>query len=125
MKILHIVDYLMPDIGYQEYYLPKNLSEIDNIESVIITSDRYSNFKDYSNIWGNRLGNRIRGPSVTWDKNLKIIRLKVYFEFGFKILLKGLYSRLKSESPDFVFIHGTSSFSYFVVILFPFSYLTR
>ena len=40
MRIVHIVDYLMPQMGYQEFLLPKWNSHQGH-EVFIITSDRY------------------------------------------------------------------------------------
>ena len=117
MKIVHVVDYLMPEIGYQEYYLPKALSECPGVQSSIVTSDRYTNFENYNDVWGQRLGKRIVGSGVIWDGKLKITRLPIRFEIGLRIFLRGLYSHLKNEAPDFVYVHGTSSISYFLVML--------
>ena len=46
MKIVHVVDYLMPDMGYQEFLLAQyNL--LDGHEVFIITSNKYYPVPNY------------------------------------------------------------------------------
>ena len=60
MKIIHIIDYYMPGMGYQENFLPK-WNALQNNEVYIITGDRYQPIPDYDKSWGKVLGNRICG----------------------------------------------------------------
>ena len=58
MKIVHIVDYLMPTMGYQEFILPK-FNAFDKRNSVyIITGNKYYPVPNYDSTWKKFLGNR-------------------------------------------------------------------
>ena len=51
LKILHVVDYLMPGMGYQENFLPKwNAKQQHKV--TIITGDRYNLLTIMKNLWG-------------------------------------------------------------------------
>ena len=117
MKIVHVVDYLMPSIGYQEFHLPVAMAKLGHDVS-IITSDRYSNLKSYDTTWKPILGNRIIGESVSVLNGVNVIRLPVFFEFGLRPFISNLIKTLIKISPDIIYIHGTSSYSYFVITFF-------
>jgi len=59
MRILHIVDYLMPQMGYQEFLLPK-WNKIHKQDTFIITSNKYYPVPNYDQTWKKFLGNRTR-----------------------------------------------------------------
>ena len=63
MHILHIVDYFMPNTGYQENLLAK-WNRKEGHEVTVITSDRYYPIEDYDNAWFPVMGARIKeqGP---------------------------------------------------------------
>ena len=48
MRIVHIVDYLMPQMGYQEFLL--QMDSHQGHEVFIITSDRYTPFLIMGNL---------------------------------------------------------------------------
>ena len=54
MKILHIVDYLMPNMGYQEFILPK--FNANNNEVIILTGNAYYPIPNYNQTWKKFLG---------------------------------------------------------------------
>lgn len=116
MKILHVVDYLMPKIGYQEFLLPK-WNKIHGHETYIICADRYTPIPDYDKIWGKILGPRICGEKEEEIHGVKIIRLKT-FEFMRRPYLKGLEMKIKEINPDVIWNHGTASFSAFRTAFF-------
>jgi glycosyltransferase involved in cell wall biosynthesis len=109
-KIVHVVDYLMPDMGYQEFLLPKWNAKSD-YDVYIITSDRYTPFDNYVDTWGKILGDRICGEGETHYKGVNIIRLPVLLEFKSRPCIKGLARTINKLEPDLLFIHGTGSFS--------------
>ncbi len=109
-RIVHVVDYLMPTLGYQEFLLPKWNAKFDH-EVYIVTSDRYYPVPNYEETWGKTLGDRICGTGSEKLEKVKIIRLPVCFEFKARPLIKNLIKQVKSLDPDLVFVHGTGSFS--------------
>ena len=109
-KIVHVVDYLMPDMGYQEFLLPKWNAKTGS-EVYIITSDRYYPLENYDDTWGKTIGKRICGTGETSYKGVNIIRLPTLFEFKTRPFIKGLTKVISNLDPDLLFIHGTGSFS--------------
>ena len=52
-KIIHVVDYLMPDMGYQEFLLPKwnSKSDKEELDRLAISSGKNArNFYSYESI---------------------------------------------------------------------------
>ena len=116
MKILHIADYYMPGMGYQENFLPK-WNAAQNNEVYLITGDRYYPIPDYDNSWGKVLGNRICGVGKFIENNVNFIRLPVLFEIKERPWLKNLKKQILAIKPDVIMIHGTSSFNFYRVPL--------
>ena len=108
MNILHVADYVMPEMGYQEFILPKWNAKHGH-EVHIITSDRYTPVPDYENTWQHILGPRHIGESTETIENVLIHRLPVKLEFKRRIWLSGLFMKIKQIDPDIIFCHGTSS----------------
>jgi glycosyltransferase involved in cell wall biosynthesis len=108
VKILHIVDYLMPTMGYQEFLLPK-WNARQGHEVHIITSDRYTPVDNYDSTWGKFLGKRICGTGSTVIDNVNVHRLGVVKEFRFRPVLSGLTEKIKEINPEIIFCHGTAS----------------
>lgn len=105
---VHIIDYTMPNLGYQDFLLPKKLQENQN-KTIIITSDRFTPIPNYENTWGKIMGPRITGCGDYWIDELLIKRIKPLFEIQRRILLKGLYSELKNLRPEYIFVHNILS----------------
>lgn len=116
MKLVHIVDYLMPEIGYQEFLLPLENSR-EGIETHIITSDRYYPIKDYDQKWGTILGKRLVGRSNSKVEKLEIHRLSTFFEVLARPWIIGLNKHINGLDPDIIFIHGSGSFLIYRIVL--------
>ena len=110
MRIVHVVDYLMPQMGYQEFLLPK-WNALQGHEVFILTSDRYTPFENYDETWGSTLGNRICGTGVSIHEGVKVLRLPIYCEIKSRPFIRGLTSKINELNPDLLMIHGTGSFS--------------
>ena len=117
MRIVHVVDYLMPQMGYQEFLLPKWNAKHGH-EVFIITSDRYTPFNNYDETWGRTLGNRICGAGISKHEGVTIIRLPIFFELKSRPFIRGLTKKVKELEPDLLLIHGTGSFSIYQCCLF-------
>lgn len=115
MNIVHVVDYLMPEIGYQEYLLPKWMAR-DGHDVTIVCADRYAPIPEYANTWASVLGKRYVGESKITRDGLTIIRLRT-LECLRRPWLHGLVSCVAELKPDLVFCHGSASFSAFRLAL--------
>jgi glycosyltransferase involved in cell wall biosynthesis len=114
LKITHIVDYLMPAMGYQEFLLPKwNARHGHDVH--IITSDRYTPVHNYEETWGQMLGPRKCGASIQQIERVTIHRIPCLWEFKARPWLLGLERKISQLSPDVIFCHGTASPSAFRV----------
>ena len=79
MKILHLINYYQPKIGYQEYFLAKKQRELGH-EVFFITSDRYFPFKNYKKSYQSLLGPRIIKPGIFIEDKIIVYRLKPFLE---------------------------------------------
>lgn len=105
---IHIVDYTMPLLGYQDYLLPKKLHEM-GFDTMIITSDRFTPVSNYESSWGPIMGERICGGGDEIHEGFVIRRLSPVFELQRRILLKGLYNELAKLKPQYIFVHNIVS----------------
>lgn len=111
MKILHIVDYLMPMMGYQEFILPKFNAKNRNNDVTILTSNAYYPVPNYNSTWKRFLGNRIFKPKNENIDNVKIIREKKIFEIFRRPWILNLEKNIKLIEPEIIMVHGTTSFN--------------
>lgn len=104
MRIVHVMNWYIPDMGYQENFLPveqKNLGH--DVE--IITSDRNPPYVSLKKSYNK---NRIMGKGQFIDNGINIHRLTTILEYkkGGLIILKGLFFKLRELKPDIVHAHG-------------------
>ncbi len=106
--IVHVVDYLMPRLGYQEFLLPKwNRRHGHDVH--IVTSDRYSPIANYEATWGTLLGPRILSPGVSVIEGVHVHRLPIAFEVKSRPWLLKMEETISQIGPDVIFVHGTGS----------------
>lgn len=117
LKIVHIVDYLMPKMGYQELLLPKWNAKHDH-DVHIITSDRFFPVPHYDQTWGKLLGPRICGTGVSDLNNVTIHRLPCAWEWKGRTWMSGLENEIVNISPDVIFCHASGSPTAMRVALF-------
>jgi glycosyltransferase involved in cell wall biosynthesis len=108
LRIAHLVDYLMPQLGYQEFLLPK-WNQRHGHEVHVVTSDRYKPVSDYDQTWGNLLGPRVLTPGCSVIEGVHIHRLPVTFELKARVWVVGLEETIRRIEPDVLFVHGTGS----------------
>lgn len=111
MKIVHLIDYFQPQIGYQETFLAKQQIKMGHAVC-IVTSDRYFPFPYYENSVGNILGKRYIGPKRQEEEGISTIRLSsIEIPKTNVIYLRNLESTLSALNPDFILCHGVYSFT--------------
>lgn len=106
MKILHLVDWYTPGLGYQENYLPLEQITLGH-EVRILTSDRLPYYIGYQNNVGKFFSQRIIGKGDYFDKGIPVTRLPMIFEIkksGF-IMFYGIFQKLSKFQPDVIHIH--------------------
>lgn len=115
MRIVHLIDYYQPRVGYQEYFLAREHARL-GLETYVVTSDRYFPFPNYDNTYRKLLGPRFAGYGEENSEGINIIRLKSAELPGTNlILLKHLKKTLHKIKPDLVLCHGIYSFTSFLI----------
>jgi len=105
MRIMHLVDYFHPKLGYQEYYLARKHRESGH-EVLVVTSDRYYPFPDYSQTVEHVLGERFVGVGEFTEDGLRVRRLPVVFELNTRVWLSGMKNVIGNFQPDLVICHN-------------------
>ena len=108
LNIVHVADYVMPTMGYQDFMLAKWNARHGH-EVHMITSDRYTPVPDYKRTWEPLLGPRILGAGTEEIEGVVIHRLRGALELRRRIWLSGFGAEIEKISPDVVLCHGTSS----------------
>lgn len=108
MKILHIIDYFQPQLGYQETYLAKSQIE-KGYDVQVITSDRYSPILFKGGASEQLLGKRRKGSGRFIEEGIDVVRLDARFEFLGNLWLNGLERSIINSMPDVIHKHGISS----------------
>lgn len=105
MKIVHVMNWYIPNMGYQENFLPSEQKKL-GCDVEIITSDRIPPFKEFHGEVQD--DERIIGEGLFEDNGIKIHRLPVFLEHrgSNQIILMGLKSKLRELKPDIVHAHG-------------------
>jgi len=100
MRIAHIVNHFMPELGYTEYYLAKKQQEMGH-EICVVTSDRYmsTSNKQY-----------MKSGSFS-EEGVKVFRLPSAIELSGNVFvpINKFKSSLINFSPDIVHIHDALS----------------
>ncbi len=110
MRIVHVIDYFQPKLGYQEYYLARD-QLLRRHDVFVVTSDRYFPFPDYDEYMKSVLGNRIIGAGEFVEEGIKVTRLNVIFEIYHRVWLSKLYTTIKRLHPDVVHMHNCGNMS--------------
>ena len=113
MRILHLINYYQPKIGYQEYFLSQKQVELGH-EVIIITSNRYFPFKNYDKSYKGLLGNRKIKSGKYIEDGITVYRLNPLIEIVLPfitypyIIIKGVIKLVKKLEPDVIICHGTT-----------------
>ena len=114
LTIVHVADYVMPVMGYQDFALAKWNARHGH-EVHLVTSDRYTPVPHYERTWEPLLGPRLISPSVEQIEGVTIHRLPCRLELKRRPWLAGLSEALERIRPDVVLCHGTASPSAFAL----------
>jgi glycosyltransferase involved in cell wall biosynthesis len=119
MKIVHVMNWYIPNMGYQENILPAEQKKLGH-EVYIITSDRIPHYSGYDRNVGKIVGDRVIGGGVYQANGVTIYRLPTVMDVqnGGQVIVKGLHRLLKELKPDVVQAHGTFELITLQVILY-------
>ena len=107
MKIVHLMGYFVPELGYQEYYLAKQHKRMGH-DVCVIASDLlypFPNIEAMLKEAGGKQTSRNRKIGLTLVDGLKLYRLPHIFEYNDFVLCSGLRKLLEKIKPDVVFAH--------------------
>ena len=107
MRIVHLMGYFVPELGYQEYYLAREHKRMGH-DVYIVTSDMFYPFPDIENMLkeaGAKDTSRKKKPGFSVVDGINVHRLSHIIEYSDFILVKGLKKILEKIKPDVVFAH--------------------
>lgn len=109
MKIVHIIDYFQPRVGYQETFLAREYAKLGH-EVTVVTSDFYYPFPHYAQTYGKVLGKRRQPAGRRIEGKIIVDRLKSIHIPGSPLMyMSGLEENIYSLQPDVVYCHGMYS----------------
>ena len=119
MKIMHIAPYFHEGFGYQENWLPVHQKRMGH-EVLIVSSDWYFPFPDYSSVMQNTLGDRFVGVGKSFHNGITVVRKKSVFANQQRpgIILFSVLSELKDFLPDVVHVHGATNLTLLETLFF-------
>jgi len=117
MRIVHVMSYFQPKLGYQEYYLVKEQLKMGH-DVRVFTSDRYQYSKSFSQTFGSVLKGRIVGQGEFVEDGIRVVRLPCVFEFRDQIFARNIMKELVDFNPDIVCIHDEISYFAFTALLY-------
>lgn len=109
MKIVHLIDYFQPKIGYQETFLAREHAKLGH-DVTVLTSDRYFPFPNYESTFTALLGNRHVGTGKRIEEDISVWRLPSWEIPGSPLIfLRGLEQAVFTIHPDVIYCHGVYS----------------
>lgn len=110
MRIVHVIDYFQPKLGYQETFLAREHARSGH-EVYVVTSDRYNPIVYSGSAAKAVMGSRKAGDGFFVEEGIKVWRLKTLSEFLHMIWIIGLEEKIQELEPDVVVMHGIASFA--------------
>ncbi len=108
MKIVHVIDYFQPKLGYQETFLAREHAALGH-DVCVVTSDRYNRGLYIGDTATSVLGQRIQKAGFFTEEGMKVWRLKTVFELPNIIWVSGLEKKIRELKPDLVIMHGITN----------------
>jgi glycosyltransferase involved in cell wall biosynthesis len=112
MRIVHLISYFQPRLGYQETHLARQ-QVLRGHDVTVVCSDRYYPFPDYDGTIRPLLGERIVGSGRTVEDGIPTWRLPVRYENEAhkRCWMRSVKGALEALRPDVVHAHGVAEFS--------------
>jgi glycosyltransferase involved in cell wall biosynthesis len=109
MRVVHVTNYFMPRIGYQDHYLAKFQAEAGH-DVHVITSDRAYPIQADQAVFGSVFPSRRLPVGIERRDGYTVHRLHGYLERNMQLFLRGVLGELRSLAPEIVIAHGFSRF---------------
>ncbi len=109
MRIVHVIDYFQPKLGYQETFLARGHAKAGH-EVYVVTSDRYNPIVYSGDAAKSVMGERIVGVGFFVEEGIKVWRLKT-LEFLHAVWLRGIENKILELNPDLIIVHSIVTFS--------------
>jgi hypothetical protein len=94
MRVVHLVAYFMPEMGYQERYLAELHAEQGHDVHVVTSNRAYPRQRDYRPFGAVYPARRL--PSgTTVEGGVRVHRLPALFEANMQVLLRGLIPKIR------------------------------
>jgi glycosyltransferase involved in cell wall biosynthesis len=110
MKIVHLIDYFQPALGYQELFLAREQQRLGH-DVTVVTSDRFAPFPGYKTTVQPIIGPRQRGVGRFLERDVPVIRLPVNLEVRSRCWMRGVGTTLAELRPDVVHAHNVMKFT--------------
>jgi glycosyltransferase involved in cell wall biosynthesis len=110
MKIVHLIDYFQPALGYQELFLAREQQRLGH-DVTVVTSDRFAPFPGYATTVQPIIGSRRRRAGRFLERDVSVIRLPVNAEVRCRCWIRGVGSTLQELQPDVVHAHNVVKFT--------------
>ncbi|MFC2001650.1 glycosyltransferase family 4 protein [Chloroflexota bacterium] len=108
MRIVHVIDYFQPKLGYQETFLAREQARLGH-EVYVVTSDRYNPIVYSGGAAKSIMGSRKVGDGFFIEEGIKVWRLRTLSELLHGIWVVGLEEKIQELEPDVVVMHGIAS----------------
>lgn len=107
LHLLHVTNYFMPELGYQEEYLVKYQARAGYSVSLVTSDFAYppqSDYRGLSEVYPNR-----RLPvGTTVQDGVEVVRLPTWLDLNMQVVFRGLLRTIADRKPDVVVMHGLS-----------------
>ena len=124
MKILFMVDYYQPKLGYGSYYIPRELARLGH-NVTIFTSNYYYPFPKYEETAGKILGSRRIMPGITKENGVTVVRKAMKLEIFTRAIVGGQEEYIRRFKPDIVIVDKTAGFNQIVASILKNKYKYR
>lgn len=109
MRIVHVIDYFQPKLGYQETFLAREHARLGH-DVYVVTSDRYNPIVYSGDAARTVMGSRIAGDGFFIEEGIPVWRLKTLFEIPHAIWVRGLEKKIQELKSDVIIMHGIANF---------------
>jgi len=116
MRILFVVDYYQPKLGYGSFFIPRELARLGH-KVTIFTSDHFYPFPNYKETTGKILGPRKVKAGKSLENGVVIIRKVMITEIFTRAVFFGHENIISKLKPDVVIVDKTAGYSAIVVSL--------
>lgn len=116
MKILYVVDYYQPKLGYGSFYVPRELARL-GYQVTIFTSDHYYPFPNYDESAGKILGARKVKTGKSRENGVIVIRQKLITEIFTRAVFAGHKKIIEDFKPDILIVDKSAGYSAILVTL--------